>query len=74
MNEFLERHGTEVLFFICMTIVLTVISICITIGQMNGNSYYYRTLDNCVSSGGSWIPNSNVGICIMNSSQLAIRD
>jgi hypothetical protein len=64
MREFLRENGTEVLFFICGTIVLSVLFICITIGTMNSNSYYYASMNKCIESGSTWVPTNNVGSCI----------
>ena len=70
MKEFLREHGTESLFFICGTIVLSVLIVCITIGSMNGNRHYYASVDRCIDTGGTWIPNNNLGICLVRGSVL----
>ena len=70
MKEFLQDHGTEVLFFICGTIIASVFFICITIGTMDSNKYYYASMNKCIEAEGTWIPNKNVGICLVRGSVL----
>jgi hypothetical protein len=68
MKEFLRDRGTEVLFLICGTIIVSIFFICITIGTMNGNRHYYASMNKCIEAGGTWIPNKNVGICLVRGS------
>ena len=70
MKELLREHGTEVLFFICGAVVLSVLFICITIGTMDSNKYYYASMNKCIEAEGTWIPNKNVGICLVRGSVL----
>ena len=65
MKELLQEQGTEILFFICGAIVLSVLIIGTTIGTMNGNRHYYASMNKCIDAGGTWIPNNNSGICLV---------
>ena len=68
MKEFLQDHGTEVLFFVCGAIVLSVLFVCITIGTIDSNKHYYASMNKCIEAEGTWIPNKNVGICLVRGS------
>ncbi len=64
--------NSENIFTIAAAITLCVLFICFTVGQINGNSYYYKSLDNCVTAGGTWVPTQSIGMCLMTG--VIIRD
>jgi hypothetical protein len=64
MKEFLQVHGDAVLSIMCVTIIASVLLICITAGTMNSNKHYYASMNKCIEVEGTWIPNKNTGICL----------
>jgi len=72
MKDFLREYGCEAMFIICGTLVLITLFICFTIGQMNGKRHYYAAMDRCVTTGGTWVPTQNVGLCL--SPGVTVRD
>jgi hypothetical protein len=68
MKDFLQNHGTEFLFSICGTFAASVLFVCITISTMDSNKNYYASMNKCIEAEGTWIPNRNVGICLVRGS------
>lgn len=57
---------SEKTFIIGACTVLIVLFVCMMFSAMNHNQHYYASMDKCMSYGGTWIPSTNTGICLMN--------
>ena len=68
MKDILREYAIETM----IAIVLITLFICFTIGQMNGKRHYYAAMDRCVTTGGTWVPTQNVGLCL--SPGVTVRD
>ena len=66
MANFLEEHGSTLIVFVTGTIVLVSLIIGVSISTMNGNQHYYDGMEKCINAKGTWIPQHNVGICLVN--------